>query len=227
MPVMWTKICGITTSNDAAAVVAAGGSAIGLNFYAGSSRCISPQQAHVIAAEVHNRVDVVGVFVNSRPADVRDVVQRVGLTAVQFHGDESDSVLQEFHQYCPQINMIRAIRIDQATLTARLDELAQTIGKVPLSAILLDAHVPGEYGGTGQRPDADVVKAVQSLRGLPRLILAGGLTADNVAVAVQNISPWGVDTASGVERAPGMKDHQLVSRFVRQAVGGTPGCTRL
>jgi len=221
MTAMWTKICGITNLQDAQAVADAQGSAIGLNFYAKSQRYVTPIKARAIRDSVDGRTEVVGVFVNSSADEVSEIVDQTGLTAVQFHGDEHDDVLRRFHHLQPETAIIRAVRADPEACDPMIDALRQTARAVPLSAILVDACVRGEFGGTGERAAVSVVNTLTQMRELPRLILAGGLTADNVGAAVQQLAPWGVDTASGVETRPGIKDGRLVAEFIRNA-----GCDR-
>lgn len=215
---MWIKICGITRIEDAVAVRDAGADAIGLNFFGGSKRFVTPDAAQKIAqALVDSDLDRVGVFVNAPPDAVAGVVEHVRLTTVQFHGDESIEDLVEFHGLCPHVPIIRAVRISAASAADRLQNIEDLLQRVPLRAVLLDALVPGHYGGTGQVIDTNVVHRYSADSKLPPLILAGGLTPDNVGAAIQATSPWGVDTAGGVETAPGIKDPQSVLAFISAA----------
>lgn len=221
---MWVKICGITRIQDAQDVVSAGASAIGLNFFSGSRRFVSGEQAVRIAeaARMHDAVelpvDVVGVFVNSSVDEVVATARAVSLTAVQFHGDESVETIAEFHRRMPTTRIIRAFRVSMN----RCDECLQAVDvlqqQVPLAACLLDAFVQGEFGGTGKTMDLGIPKRYLE-KDRPRLILAGGLTANNVDDVLRKASPWGVDTASGVESAPGLKDSAMCRAFVVAAMG--------
>ena len=209
---MWVKICGITCSEDAHLVVAAGGSAIGLNFYPGSKRFVTSDIARQIAGAVGDQVDVVGVFVNTPPDEVASMVHNTGLNAVQFHGDESVDQINHFRDLCPETPVIRAMRIGAGAAGCASQIRNLTMLNRPPDAVLVDAFVTGEYGGTGQSIAAD--KRLAEATSLHRVILAGGLTPDNVEAAIEQIYPWGVDTASGVETEPGRKSEDLVRRFV-------------
>lgn len=217
---MWIKICGIKTIEDAAGVARAGADAIGLNFYPRSRRSVRPQDARLIADECREQLEVVGVFVNDAPAEVARIVDEVGLTAVQFHGDETPEDLVQFQGLCPEVPVIRAFRIggDSRSLSDLLSDYDQL--SPPMAAALADAWHADEYGGTGERVAAELLDGHREL--VPRLILAGGLTPANVAQAVRQLRPWGVDTASGVESAPGVKSQQLVQEFVAGCRAATP-----
>ena len=219
---MWTKICGVTAIESAHAVRDAGASAVGLNFFRGSKRFVSvsaaAEIAEVIRAEGTESTipDIVGVFVNSQVADIARTADEVGLTAIQFHGDETTDLICQLHEARPKLSIIRALRVS----LERLDEHLRTIDdlqqRVPLAACLLDAFVAGEFGGTGMTVDLRI-PAVYLQQTRPRLILAGGLTPENVADIVEQANPWGVDTASGVETAPGIKHPDRCAMFVHEA----------
>ncbi len=209
---MWIKICGITTVEDAATVVRAGANAIGLNFYQASQRYVTPNQARLIANQVSEDVDVVGVFVNDPPHHVAQVAQEAGLTAVQFHGDQTPSEIEQFQHLCPGTPVIRAFRIGSVTTSFQTQWQEFKILPIPLTAALVDAWSTDQYGGTGRKVNADFLLGHQQLTS--QLILAGGLTPDNVADAIATIRPWGVDTASGVETSPGVKSTELVEQYV-------------
>lgn len=210
---MWTKICGVTQVTDGVMIADAGADAIGLNFYAASKRCVKIPVAKQIRDAVADRVQVVGVFVNASATEVAQTVAAVGLHTVQFHGDETADVLAEFHRLCPQVGIVRAFRIGSdgtALMQAALQEIRAA--HVALQAILVDALVAGEYGGTGHQVDPQCLQHRSAE--WPPLILAGGLTPTTVAAAVQAVQPWGVDTASGVELSPGVKCSRLVQQFM-------------
>lgn len=227
---MWTKICGVTSCADANQVESAGADAIGLNFHPPSKRFVAAQTklganaerdslisvAREIRDSVGDRIEVVGVFVNSSADDVADIATRTKLDAVQFHGDETPEAIANFHLHCPQTAIIRAFRIGDRGTVAMDDQLRRFSElNVPLAAVLVDAFVDGEYGGTGHTVNADVVNEWSSAPGKnQRLVLAGGLTHENVAAAAQSVQPWGIDTASGVESAPGIKCPKKVRAFV-------------
>lgn len=197
------KICGITSVVDAQTAVNAGADAIGLVFYAPSPRAVSIVHAQEIAASVGPFVTVVGLFVNADESYVNDVLANVGLHLLQFHGDESPEFCEQF--YRPYMKAIR--------MRPELD-LADTFEKyASATAILLDAYRPGVPGGTGETFDWQRVPA-QSSR---PIVLAGGLTPENVALAIQSTQVYGVDVSGGVESAPGKKDPQKVEQFIFNA----------
>ena len=198
------KICGVTNVADAALAVQCGADLIGLNFYPPSPRCISLQSALEIRAVIPPEVWCVGVFVNAERAQVASLVERLGLHAVQFHGDETAADLQEWA--CP---VIKALRV-------RADEPLPDWEQYTADYLLLDTHKSGRYGGTGE------IFAWQRATALPRacrnrLIVAGGLTPENVAAAVRAVRPWAVDVAGGVESTPGRKDPEKVRAFITNA----------
>jgi phosphoribosylanthranilate isomerase len=198
---MLIKICGITSAADARVAVAAGAGAVGLNFYPRSPRCVSAETAAEIIATLPAGVWRVGVFVDAPAADVAALVEGLGLDTLQFHGTESPDYCARWSQ-----RVIKAVRVrDPQTLEAA--------AAYPVDFILADAYVEGLAGGTGATIPAEWVTAVKP----DRLILAGGLTADNVAAAVRRLRPAGVDVASGVERSPGRKDPEQVKRFIANA----------
>ncbi len=197
------KICGITSVADARVAVEAGADAIGLVFYERSPRAVSIDQARVIAASVGPFVTVVGLFVDAHKAFVQDVLSSVGLHVLQFHGDESLEYCEAFLR--PYLKAIR--------MRPELDVL-QAIDSYPSAAgILLDAYRPGVPGGTGETFDWQRVPTESSRP----IVLAGGLTAENVALAIQTTHVYGVDVSGGVELSPGKKDPQKVEQFIRNA----------
>jgi phosphoribosylanthranilate isomerase len=210
------KICGVTNVDDALAVVAAGADAIGLNFYAGSRRCVSIDLAAAIAAEVGRAVTRVGVFVDEQPATINQLARDVELDWVQLHGDERPGELAEID---PGVRVIRVYRFaagDETSIAADIGA-CRNAGRQP-DAVLIDAAAPGEYGGTGQTAPWDSLAGDRAwLDGLP-LVLAGGISPANVAEAIRVVRPTAVDTASGVEASLGRKDKARVKRFVENAV---------
>ena len=217
---MWIKICGITRPEDAIAAASVGASAIGLNFFSGSKRFVSQENAIRIADTVRSFTGssptLVGVFVNSSPDEILSIAETVGLNAVQFHGDESLADMAQVHAAAPQLLLIRAMRISESHRERCLKHLRDLQNHVRLFAILLDAFVAGEFGGTGTTIDRRLLRddAVQALE---NVVIAGGLTPANVAEMIEFCRPWGVDTASGVESAPGIKNHAMITDFVRNA----------
>jgi phosphoribosylanthranilate isomerase len=199
MPVK-VKICGITNVEDAVAAARLGADFIGLNFYPGSPRCISEGQARLILQALPVSVTPVALFVNETWDHMRDTAQRLGISTVQVHGDAAPADAT--------IDWILAISvIDETAWRAFASRL-----NMP-NSILVDAHVPGAYGGTGQKAPWELL----AKHSFPNMILAGGLTPDNVAEAIRIVRPWAVDVASGVESSPGKKDHDKMRRFIENA----------
>ncbi len=192
------KICGVTSVADARVAVDAGADAIGLNFYPGSPRCVSIDTAAAIGAAVPRAVWRVGVFVDVPRADVARIVEQLALDAVQFHGDEDAEQCRGW-----PCRTIKAVRVRDAGSLAR-------VAGLDVDFVLADAYVADRRGGTGQRVPAEWLVGVPC----ERLILAGGLTPENVIEAVRPVRPAMVDVASGVERAPGIKDPEKVERFI-------------
>jgi len=193
------KICGITTPEDALTAAEAGADAIGVVFYKKSPRYVSPQKAREIARVLPPFVDVVGVFVDAPRKEVKEIAKLAGLSALQFHGEEPPG-------YCTgwNIRVIKAFRAGE-----RFNPPKLALYKV--NGYLLDAYHPELPGGTGQIADWDV--ALRAKEYGP-VILAGGLSPENVAEAVKKVRPFGVDVSSGVEKAPGVKDPEKVRAFI-------------
>lgn len=208
------KICGITSVADAQHAANAGADAIGLNFYSRSPRCLDLAAARSIVAALPSGFAKVGVFVNDELSRIARMADEMRLDFVQLHGDEPPAVLAQLR---PR-PLIRAFRLDAAGWRPIIEYIAacRNLDVLP-AALLIDAHAPGLYGGTGQTVDWLTVRdRPEELAGLP-IILAGGLTPENVAEAIAAARPWGVDTASGVESAPGVKDAGKIDGFVREA----------
>lgn len=208
------KICGVTTLVDALAAARSGADAIGLNFFPGSKRFVAPERAREIAAALPPAVSKVGVFVNAGEADIRRAFDLLGLDAVQLHGDEPPAFLAKL----ADLPLVRAFRLDAGGLAAVDSYLSKCggLGVLP-RMILLDAHVPGQYGGTGSTLDWAALGGAAPSIDRPATIVAGGLTPANVATAIRLARPAAVDTAGGVEYAPGKKDHAMVAAFVAAA----------
>lgn len=205
------KICGITSPHDAVAAAEAGADAIGLVF-ADSPRRVTPRRARDIVAALPPFVDAVGVFVNARSASVLKVAAEVGFSTVQLHGDESPSLVT-------QLGGLRVIKALAVRYRDFLDDVHR-FAEAGVCGILLDAFNPKARGGSGKRFDWDLVAGAQAagaLDGAPPIILAGGLTPENVAAGIKRLHPWGVDVSSGVESEPGIKDREKMLRFVAAA----------
>ena len=203
------KICGIKTLDAARAAARAGADLLGFNFYPRSPRYIEVQDCARITAALkaeYPSIRLVGVFVNLPAAEVRGILRACALDLAQLHGDEPPQTLAQLAPLA-----FKAFRGD----CDRADEYA----RAEPPACLFDASVPGAYGGTGVPADWS---AAAALAGRRAILLAGGLNPENVARAVQRVRPWGVDVASGVESAPGVKDAGKMSAFV-EAVRGASG----
>ena len=215
---MWVKVCGIRDRKTARDVAEIGVDAIGLNFYSGSPRVVAADEAMEISKILPKEVTKVGVFVNHSISDVESLATQCRLDLVQLHGDEAPAYFVELQRRLPQIRLIRAWRMSSdglGGLKTFLDECdRQTLS---LAACLVDAHVAGVFGGSGKTVPWEQLASEYRREEWPPLILAGGLTPDNIAEAISSVHPWGVDVASGVESAPGVKNQGLVRQFLVNA----------
>lgn len=206
----WIKICGITNIEDARWAVECGADAIGFVF-AESPRRTTPEAAGEIMVELGSSVTGVGVFVDTPVDEVQRALDVSGCTVAQLHGEEGEECIESLAPY----EVVKAIRVG-----ASLDE--RSTGRYKRArAILLDTYVAGQVGGTGRRFDPAV--AARLVQEGWRVIVAGGLTPENVADVVAAVRPYGVDVSTGVEAAPGRKDREKVAGFiaaVRAADGG-------
>ncbi|MDE2059884.1 MAG: phosphoribosylanthranilate isomerase [candidate division NC10 bacterium] len=197
------KICGITSREDALAAVEAGADALGFIFVEGTPRYVEPEAAAAIAALMPPFVATVGVFVDRTPEDIERIVRGSGLSLAQLHGHESPDTCGHL-----RVPFIKAIRIRDERDLEGLHIYPQA------RAFLLDAYVAGRPGGTGRTFPLEVAaKAARQTR----VILSGGLTPDNVALAATQVRPYAIDVCSGVEASPGRKDHHKVREFIEQA----------
>jgi phosphoribosylanthranilate isomerase len=201
LSVVRCKICGITRLEDALAAVDAGADAIGLVFYAKSPRAVTVQQAQAIVAGLPPFVTTVGLFVDCQRSELNAILDAVPLDLLQFHGDESPAACEGFRR-----PYIKALRVRPG------DDVAARIGLYGSAAgVLLDTFVPGVPGGTGEAFDWSLVP--QGLT-VP-IILAGGLTPENVRAAIERVRPYAVDVSGGVEASKGVKDSGKIHAFVR------------
>lgn len=196
------KICGLTNDADAAAALKLGADYLGFVLYAGSPRGISAGKLALILDKLDSNARAIGVFVNRPRNEVEKIAVDCGLYAVQIHGDEDPRDFADMPLF-----LWRAVRLDHGKCTPRPESW-------PVQRYVIDATVPGQYGGTGV--PADWAEASKLARRHP-VMLAGGLTPANVADAVRIVKPVGVDVASGVEAAPGRKDHTKLAAFVCNA----------
>jgi phosphoribosylanthranilate isomerase len=197
------KICGITNLEDAVAAAEAGADALGFIFYKKSPRYIDPAVAGPIIAALPPFVMAVGVFVNEDVGTVRSIMDTCGLAIAQLHGDENASYCQDLSRPA-----IKALRLkDRGSLLS----LAEYQGRGGVRGFVLDAFSDMAYGGTGLVTDWSL--AAEVAKSTP-VILAGGLTPENVTEAIRSVGPYGVDVSSGVESVPRKKDHAKVRAFL-------------
>ncbi len=196
------KICGITNLDDAMAAVDYGADALGFNFYKKSPRYVEPQKAGEIIAHLPPFVVPVGIFVNEREERIREIVSHSCLQGIQLHGDETPEFCQRFGT-----RVIKAFQIKDK-------ESLKHMSHYRVSAYLLDSYREGVRGGTGETFDWHLAVVAKTFG---RIILAGGLTAENIAEAVKLVQPYGIDVAGGVEREKGIKDHVKLKTFITAA----------
>ena len=197
------KICGITNVHDARMAVRLGADALGFNFYPRSPRYLKPARVKAIVAALPPFVSSVGVFVDESPDEVMRICAMCGLAAAQLHGDESPS----------RVDAVRGVQRIKAIRVADKRDIA-LCRRYHVDAFLLDTFVPGIPGGTGETFNWNMAREA---RQFGPIILAGGLTPENVVDAIRIADLYCVDVASGVESAPGEKDKALVSKFIRRA----------
>ena len=195
---MFVKICGITRVEDARAALADGAAAIGFVFWPESPRYIDPERARSIVAALAPPVVTVGVFVNQPAEEVNRVAERVGLNVIQLHGDETPDFAAAMTR-----PVMKAVSLASGTAAAEHWPVSVTL--------LVDAHDAERRGGTGRRADWTAAATLAARR---RIVLAGGLTPENVRQAIAEVKPFGIDVSSGVESAPGIKDgNKLAALF--------------
>jgi len=194
------KVCGITNLNDAHAAVASGADALGFNFYKLSPRYIAPESAREIIDTLPGSILTVGVFVNEEsPEAVKAIANRSGVKAVQLHGDESPD-------YCRALNSV----IKNFSVSTSFD--IEQIRAYEVDAIMLDTKDNRLHGGTGRVFDWSIAQQVSRI--VPKLYLAGGLSPENVAGAIEMVHPYAVDACSSLEDKPGIKNHARMRIFV-------------
>jgi phosphoribosylanthranilate isomerase len=197
------KICGITCVEDALAAVEAGADALGFMFVEASPRCVSQEQAAEIIRKLPPFVARVGVFVNPSVDEVRAAIDETGIDTLQFHGEEAPAFCRQFG-----LRVIKAFRVQDA-------ESLKPLADFRSETWLLDSFVVGKHGGTGAVFNWDL--ATQAVKQGGRVILAGGLTPENVADAVRQVRPYALDVSSGVEFVPGRKDAAKMRAFIAAA----------
>ena len=195
------KICGITNPRDARAAVEAGTDALGFIFYKKSPRYVKPQIARGIVEGLPPFVTPVGVFVNSTQQEIKNICCLTNITTVQLHGDEPPSFCRKLKGY----KIIKAFRLAEKFRF-------KSVSSFPVDAYLFDTYQKNSYGGTGKSFDWGRIKGKRFNR---PVIVSGGLNVKNIARALTVFKPYAVDVSSGVEKAPGLKDHRLVGRFIK------------
>jgi phosphoribosylanthranilate isomerase len=198
------KICGITKLEDAKLAAELGAHAIGLNFHPASPRCLSPAAAAELVRRIPLFVATVGIFVNWVAEPVIALCQALGLSSAQLHGDELPQVVERVARLLP---VIKALRIGQGSNAPEFSRFRAA------SAFLLDTPVAGHYGGTGTTGNWHAARTAAQTQ---RIILAGGLTPENVGEAIRIVRPYAVDVASGVEARPGKKDPAKMRMFFEE-----------
>ena len=199
------KICGLTRPQEAQAAAELGADAVGLVFYAKSKRCVDAAQAAEIVAALPPQVVKVALFVNESAEQIRRILGTVPIDIVQFHGDEAPEFCRQFGK-----PYWKAVRVQSAQDIAEAAE-----HYADAAALLLDAHIEGQYGGTGQVFDWRLLPDTMPLP----WILSGGLNPDNVAAALRQTGAAWLDVSSGVEQATGIKNLDLMADFIRQVRG--------
>lgn len=195
------KICGLTRAGDVRVAINHGADALGFVFVPASKRCISAADAVELCAQVPAFVSRVGLFLNQSETEIRSIINQVPLSLLQFHGDEEAGFCRQFGR-----PYIKAVNLQNGQTLSEAEK-----GFPDAAGILVDSHEPGGLGGTGKTLEWSQIKP-----GKRPFILAGGLNPQNVAAAVQMTSPWAVDVSSGVEVSPGIKDADLIRRFIEE-----------
>ncbi|PIQ82672.1 MAG: phosphoribosylanthranilate isomerase [Candidatus Omnitrophica bacterium CG11_big_fil_rev_8_21_14_0_20_64_10] len=208
---MFVKICGITRPEDARFAAECGADALGLIFVPSSPRLVTRQEADTILRQVPAGVETIAVVANEKPSFLKELLRVCDFSGIQFHGDEPPEEVLAVK--APGRMVIKAIRVAGP----------QSLEKIPayrgVDAVLLDTHRPGRLGGTGETFDWNLAREAAGF-GIP-VLLAGGLTPENVAGAIRQTAPFGVDVVSGVEATPGRKNSDRVKQFIRNAKGAS------
>lgn len=215
------KICGITNLEDAIAAVEFGADMLGFNFYEKSPRYIAPGTSRNITEKLQkgftDHIPAVGVFVNAELDEILRFAIDTDITVIQLHGDEARGFCENVHDWSGGVGIVKAFRVNEALTIEAIEEYP--IRKIAeyheWAGVLLDAHSPKFYGGTGEVTDWKFARMLSEV--FPRVYLAGGLTPENVADAIRTVRPFAVDVASGVESSPGKKDPKKLEAFIRNA----------
>jgi phosphoribosylanthranilate isomerase len=197
------KICGITNRADALSAAEFGADALGFVFYRKSPRYIHPEQAREIISQLGPFTTPVGVFVNDEREKIEEIIEVSGIETVQLHGEESPAYCASFRG----VKVIKAFRVSDEFDPERLNDYT-------VDACLLDAYSKAAYGGTGETFSWETARRAKAYG---RIILAGGLTPENVAQAIREVAPYAVDVSSGVEHSPGVKDREKMRALLARA----------
>jgi len=201
-----TKICGITNLEDALCAARCGASFLGFVFYKKSPRYVMPSKVANIIKALPKKIIKVGVFVNEKPETVKKIAKECGLDILQFHGDETPEYLSQFKGF----EVIKAFRVK--------DEISpELLKQYSCDIFLFDTFKKGMFGGTRKSFDWSLLQSLKDLN--KPFIVSGGLSAENVGLLIRQVHPFGVDVSSGVEKAPGKKDHQLIEKFINAVKG--------
>jgi phosphoribosylanthranilate isomerase len=213
------KICGLTNVEDALVAIEAGADLLGFILYPKSPRYVEPERLGEMLQEIRQSASVtrplprlVGVFVNEPVERVAQILEQTGLDYAQLHGAESPALLRQLPG-----RAFKALRPTNPEEALQAAQAFAALGPAEGPALMIDAFDPAAYGGTGKQADWQAAATVA--RQTPGLLLAGGLAPDSVAAAIRTVQPWGVDVSSGVEAAPGRKDHAKMRAFVAAAKG--------
>ena len=205
---MRVKICGITKPDQGKAIASMGANALGFICVPASPRYVTSSQIRAVREQLPDNVERIGVFANSTITEIKQIVAEADLTGVQLHGDESPDFCVQLRQVLPQVEIIKALRVQNSQALEQLDIYTSYV-----DTLLLDAYDPQQLGGTGKTLDWDTLQAFN-----PKCdwLLAGGLTPFNILEALSQVKPNGIDLSSGVERNPGDKDLSKVSQLFEQ-----------
>ena len=197
------KICGITNIEDAHAAADLGADALGFIFVVGTPRYVRPQAVERIISELPPFITTVGVFADASPETISQTVRTCGLNAAQLHGSETP-------EYCGELGVRHAVPLIKAFRVKDRGSLS-SVPEYKVSAYLLDTYVKGKKGGTGEIFNWDLAREAKAYG---KIIVAGGLTPENVVQAIRHVAPYAVDVGSGVESSPGRKDHEKIRAFI-------------
>jgi phosphoribosylanthranilate isomerase len=198
------KICGITNPEDALLAAKFGADALGFNFYAKSPRYIAPEKARAIIGQLPPEILKIGVFVNETAERICEIAEIAKLDAIQLHGEETPEFVREIKAKT-NLEIIKAFRVSP-------EFKPEDVLRYETDAILLDAYSPQEHGGTGETFDWEIAGKVREI--FPKTYLAGGLSAENIAAAIENVQPFAVDACSCLEIKKGFKDSQKLKDFI-------------